>query len=130
MPDDALATAGMTISLRIRRDLVIVDPGRFFAAARDAYRAAHPGATDAEVAEQVADVSDAIHALIDRQPATISLWPDPERPEAGRGAPLPGARDRSAGWALACRFDRAGRADGAAAVAGLRVRAARGSVRH
>ncbi|MFD0204645.1 MULTISPECIES: hypothetical protein [Saccharothrix] len=89
----------MTISLRTRRDVVVVDPDRFLAAARAAYRELNPGLTDAEVAEAVADVTDAAYALIERHG---DLVPDLE-PIDHR--PLPGVRvpDRPdglspAGW--------------------------------
>ncbi|MFG1953868.1 hypothetical protein [Micromonospora sp. NPDC048830] len=58
--------AGMTISIRTRRDVVVVDPDRFLAAAWQALRDRNPGLTDAEAAEAVVDVHDAVHALLDR----------------------------------------------------------------
>jgi hypothetical protein len=61
--------AGMTISIRTRRDVVVVDPDRFLAAARQALRDRNPGLTDAEAAEAVVDVHDAVHALLDRDGA-------------------------------------------------------------
>lgn len=92
--------AGMTISVRTRRDVVVVDPDRFLSAARAAYRELHPDLTDAEVAEAVADVADAAYALIDRDG---DLVPTPDR--AGDPA-LPGARltDRPDGLSPAGRM--------------------------
>jgi hypothetical protein len=40
----------MTISVRMRRDLVIIDPDRFLAAARDAYRDLNPATSDTQAA--------------------------------------------------------------------------------
>lgn len=56
----------MVISIRTRRDVVVVDPHRFMAAARQALCDRNPGLTDAEAAEAVTDVNDAVHALLDR----------------------------------------------------------------
>src|SRR5690242_2630827 len=98
MSEGAAPTEGMTISLRVRRDLVIVDPDRFMAAARDAYRHLNPGASG----EEVVDVYDAVHALLDREelgrPET-GIWPPPGHIEVGRGGLLPGSRitDRADG---------------------------------
>ncbi|WP_433213386.1 hypothetical protein ACQP00_01890 [Dactylosporangium sp. CS-047395] len=72
---------GMVISIRTRRDVVVVDPERFLAAARAA-AAAHDGAVE--------DAYDAVHALLDLDPQLIPLG---DEPEVGRGAPRPGARD-------------------------------------
>lgn len=104
----------MMISVRMRRDLVIVDVDRFLIAARAAYRDLNPDVSEAEAAEAVTDVVDAAFALLDRaghQLAEVSesaarIWPTPGGPpEVGCGAPLPGDRvtDRSdglspAGW--------------------------------
>lgn len=113
--DDPVApVAGMTISVRIRRDLVIVDPDRFLAAAREAYRDRNPGCSQTDASDAVADVTEAMFALLDRAAAFPSnadapgmppIWPDPQRPECGPGAPAPGVRvtDRAdglspAGW--------------------------------
>ncbi len=99
----------MTVSVRMRRDVVITDPERFLAAARAAYRDLNPGCGDAEAADAVADVTDALFALIERTwPADgSSLWPDLHAPEVGPRAPLPGVRDTDrpdglspAGWLL------------------------------
>ncbi|MET8908930.1 hypothetical protein [Micromonospora sp. NPDC004551] len=93
--------AGMTISIRTRRDVVVMDPDRFLAAARQALRDRHPGLTDAEAAEAVADVHDAVHAILDRDGA---LAADAVNGDTARGL-LPGTRvsDRPdglspAGW--------------------------------
>lgn len=90
----------MTISVRTRRDVVVVDPDRFLAAARSAYRELNPDLTDAEVAEAVADVTDAAFALIDRHGDLVT---DPDR--AG-DPPLPGTRlpDRPDGLSPAGRI--------------------------
>lgn len=99
----------MTVSVRMRRDVVITDPERFLAAARAAYRDLNPGCGEAEAAEAVADVTDALLALIEHTwpDSGSSLWPDWQRPEVGRGAPLPGERSTGrpdglspAGWML------------------------------
>ncbi|GAB1509064.1 hypothetical protein [Actinophytocola sp. KF-1] len=109
MSEPVTPREGMTVSVRLRRDVVITDPGRFLAAARAAYRDLHPGCGDAEAAEAVADVTDAVFALIEHTwPAGgSSLWPDWNRPEVGRNAPLPGDRETGqpdglhpAGWLL------------------------------
>ncbi|MEU6235113.1 hypothetical protein [Kitasatospora sp. NPDC047058] len=72
--------AGMTISVRTRQDVVIVDPERFLASARRAYREAFPEITEERAAEDIRDVYDAAWALIDRfgqlvadAPATAGL---------------------------------------------------------
>jgi hypothetical protein len=83
---------GMTISLRLRRDLVITDPDRFLAAARRAYHDLHPDLCEADVAEAIGDVHDAVFALLDHEGGHTLIWPDNRTPEAGRGAPLPGER--------------------------------------
>lgn len=95
--------AGMTISIRTRRDVVVVDPDRFLAAARQALNDRHPGLTDAEAAEAVVDVHDAVHALLDRDGALAADAVDGEA--VGIGGRLPGTRvsDRPdglspAGW--------------------------------
>ncbi|MCI4066167.1 hypothetical protein MRQ36_27910 [Micromonospora sp. R77] len=103
MTGGAAPKAGMTISIRTRRDVVVVHPERFLAAARQALRDRDPDLTDAEVADMVADVHDAVHALLDRDG---TLAADAIAGEAiGVGGPLPGTRviDRSdglspAGW--------------------------------
>ncbi|WP_144124235.1 hypothetical protein [Catellatospora sichuanensis] len=96
----------MTVSVRSRRDVVIVDPERFLAAARQALREAEPELTEEQAAAAIVDVYDAVHALLDRdgQLAGDAIGSSMD-PEAGRGAPLPGIRvvDRPdglspAGW--------------------------------
>ncbi|GAA1937970.1 hypothetical protein GCM10009738_08670 [Kitasatospora viridis] len=59
-------TAGMTVSVRMRQDVVIVDPERFVASARAAYREASPDITEERAAEDIRDVYDAVWALLDR----------------------------------------------------------------
>lgn len=61
-----IPTAGMTISLRTRQDVVVVDPERFVAAARAAYREAFPEITEERAAEDIRDVHEAAWALFDR----------------------------------------------------------------
>jgi hypothetical protein len=88
-------TAGMTISIRTRRDVVIVDPERFLSVAREAYRELHGLPGDA-AAEEISDVYDAVHVLLDR---FGRLAPDAPATLVGRGGPRPGERvlDRSDG---------------------------------
>jgi hypothetical protein len=80
----------MTISIRTRRDVIVVDPERFLAAAR----AAAGGA--------VTDVHDAVHALLDRDG---DLVPGIDAAGPGRGAGAPGAviEDRADGISPAGR---------------------------
>ncbi|MGW4647891.1 hypothetical protein [Kitasatospora sp. NPDC004289] len=52
--------------MRTRQDVVIVDPERFLASARAAYRETSPGITEEQAAEHVHDVYGAVWALIDR----------------------------------------------------------------
>jgi hypothetical protein len=59
MAESELPREGMTISLRLRRDLVIIDPGRFLAAARRAYQDLNPDLCEAQIAEAIGDVHDA-----------------------------------------------------------------------
>ncbi|MHA6762624.1 hypothetical protein [Streptacidiphilus sp. PAMC 29251] len=59
-------TTGMTISVRTRQDVVIVDPERFLASARDAYRELDPDATEESAAQNVHDVHDAVFVLLER----------------------------------------------------------------
>lgn len=80
----------MTISIRTRRDVVIVDPERFLASARQAYRELNHLTADAAV-EEISDVNDAVHVLLDRfgrlaADASVTL--------GGPGAPRPGERVR------------------------------------
>ncbi|MBF8188542.1 hypothetical protein ITP53_23005 [Nonomuraea sp. K274] len=79
-PEPVPPAPGMTISIRSRRDVVVVDPDRFMAAARQAYRAANPGLTEAEAAEAVVDVYDAVHALLDRDGRLVPDGPERTRP--------------------------------------------------
>jgi hypothetical protein len=66
MTDAVVPTAGMTISIRSRRDVVVVDPDHFMAAARRALCDLDPNLTEAQAAEAIGDVYDAAHALLDR----------------------------------------------------------------
>lgn len=86
----------MLISVRTRRDVVVTDPARFLAAAREALRAAGEPA-------EVTDVCDAVHALLDRDGALAADSVPGEL--LGRGGLRPGERvtDRPdglspAGW--------------------------------
>lgn len=94
----------MTISIRTRRDVVVVDPDRFMAAARQALRHRSPGMTDAEAAEAVADVYDAVHAILDRDGALAADAANDG--VVGIGGPLPGVRvrDRTDGLSPAGRL--------------------------
>lgn len=56
----------MTISVRMRQDVVVVDPERFIAAARAALRETDPEMTEERAAEFICDVHDAVWALMDR----------------------------------------------------------------
>jgi hypothetical protein len=93
--------AGMTISVRSRRDVVVVDPDRFLAAARLAMQDLDPSLTSAQAATAVTDVGDAVFALLDRDgdlaPATT-----PTSDDKG-GARIPGTpvADRADGLAPA-----------------------------
>lgn len=64
--DELLPEKDMIISVRMRRDVKIVDPQRFLAAARQAYRDLNPEADEDEAADVVTDVRDAVFALLDR----------------------------------------------------------------
>ncbi len=90
----------MTISVRTRRDVVVVDPARFLAAARAAFRELHPDVSDEEAAEIVADVYDAVGVLLDLDGKLAA--DAPEMPIGCRGTP-PGQRvlDRPDGLSLA-----------------------------
>ncbi len=79
----------MTISVRTRQDIVIVDPARFMAAARAAYRDLHPDISQEAAAESVADVYDAVGTLLDR---FGRLTADAQEMPIGRGGLLPGQR--------------------------------------
>jgi hypothetical protein len=79
MADDLagpLPHQGLIISVLTRHDVVVVDPERFMAAARQACKADNPGITDAGLAALVADVYDAVGALIDRYGSLASEDPD------------------------------------------------------
>ncbi|MBC6467490.1 hypothetical protein [Actinomadura alba] len=108
MADAVVATAGMTISVRTRRDVVIVDPDRFLTAARQALRDLNPELTEAQAADALTDVTDAVHALLDRdgQLAMDHVGAAMTDPEVGSGAPPPGVRisDRSDGLSPAGRL--------------------------
>ncbi|TQJ23708.1 hypothetical protein FBZ33_4019 [Micromonospora sp. A202] len=80
----------MVISIRTRRDVVVVDPDRFMAAARQALCDRNPGLTDAEAAEAVTDVYDAVHTLLDRDGTLAADAVDGEM--VGVGGRRPGAR--------------------------------------
>lgn len=80
--------AGMTISVRTRRDVVIVDPERFLASAQAAYRELNRLPGDAAT-EEIRDIYDAVHVLLDR---FGRLAPDAPATPIGRGGPLPGER--------------------------------------
>jgi hypothetical protein len=75
MAESELPREGMTISLRLRRDLVITDPGRFLAAARRAYHDLNPDLHEAQVVETIGDVSDAVYALLDHEDGRTLIWP-------------------------------------------------------
>ncbi|MFE2406944.1 hypothetical protein ACFXDE_01235 [Kitasatospora sp. NPDC059408] len=81
--------AGMTISVRTRRDVVVVDPERFLAAARAAFRELYPGATEQDARRHVLDVTDAVDVLLERDGV---LAPGLRDAGAGRCGPLPGRR--------------------------------------
>jgi hypothetical protein len=72
---------GMTISIRSRQDVVVVDPQRFLAAARRAYREMDADVTEEAAAEAVVSVYDAVHALLDRYGELAS-----DDPEVATGA--------------------------------------------
>jgi hypothetical protein len=83
----------MTVSVRSRRDVVIVDPERFLAAARQALREADADLTEEQAAAAIIDVYDAVHALLDRHGQLAGDVIDGSMdPEVGRGAPRPGVR--------------------------------------
>ncbi|WP_157556249.1 hypothetical protein [Herbidospora yilanensis] len=79
----------MTISVRTRRDVVVVDPARFLAAARAAYRDLHPGVSEEVAADNVADVYDAVGILLDR---LGRLAADVRETPVGHGGATPGHR--------------------------------------
>jgi hypothetical protein len=61
-PIDNAPRVGLTISVRSRTDVVIMDPERFLAAARAAYHELYPGAGEPEIT----DVVEAVHIMLDR----------------------------------------------------------------
>jgi hypothetical protein len=91
---------GMTISVRSRQDVVIVDPQRFLAAARRAYRQLYPDVTEEAAAEAITDVYDAVHTLLDRYGELASDDPEvaagatPIRRISGGVGLMPGERVR------------------------------------
>ena len=72
----AVPRVGMVVSVRTRQDVVIVDPDRFLAAARHAYRAQDPQITEDEAIAAVTDVYDAAYALIDQYGSLASQHPE------------------------------------------------------
>jgi hypothetical protein len=121
----------MTIGVRTRRDVVIMDPDRFLPP-REALRDLNPELTDAQADGALTDVTDAVHALLDRdgQLALDHIGAATRDPEPGRGRPLQGVRVSNrpdglspAGWLQQICARRAG------SVAGLRLLPARRSVR-
>jgi hypothetical protein len=83
----------MTISIRTRRDVIVVDPERFLAAAR---AAAH--------GQEITGVHDAVHALLDRDG---ELVPGIDGAGFSRGVGRPGALidDRPDGLSPAGRIE-------------------------
>lgn len=63
--DEPLA-GGMRISVRVRRDFVVSDAGRFLRPGRRAYVEITPGATEADAERMVTSAADAMFALIER----------------------------------------------------------------
>ncbi|MGI5233693.1 hypothetical protein [Actinoallomurus sp. CA-142502] len=88
MDEQRVPAAGMTISIRTRRDVVIVDPERFLASAREAFRELN-GLPEDSAVEEISDVFDAVHALLDR---FGRLVPDAAPTMVGYGGPRPGER--------------------------------------
>ncbi|MGW0518457.1 hypothetical protein [Crossiella sp. NPDC003009] len=82
MEETPVPVADMTISVRSRRDVVIVDPERFLAAARQGCRDLYPEATEAEADAQVAGVRDAVFLLLDRD-GQLAPWDRSAGPEHG-----------------------------------------------
>ncbi|MFI7702867.1 hypothetical protein [Nonomuraea sp. NPDC049480] len=76
MDEQTAPTAGMTISVRTRRDVVVVDPERFLASARAAYCDLHPGTSEESAAENIRDVYDAVHILLDRFGRLVADTPE------------------------------------------------------
>src|SRR5690348_1489501 len=99
MADDPAATEphqGMIISVLTRRDVVVMDPDRFMAAARRAFQAENPEIAEADIAAHVADVYDAVNALMDRygsiasEHAEVAGGATPRRHMSGGFGLLPG----------------------------------------
>ncbi|MEV7021977.1 hypothetical protein [Kitasatospora sp. NPDC093558] len=84
-----LPVGGMTISVRTRRDVVVVDPERFLAAARAAFREVYPGTSEEDAHRDVRDVVDAAAVLLERDGVLA-----PGLRDAGASAcgPFPGLR--------------------------------------
>jgi hypothetical protein len=74
--EDVAVRAGMVISVRTRQDVIVVDPDRFLATARRAYLAENEGVSDQDARAAVADVYDAVCALIDRYGSLVSDHPE------------------------------------------------------
>ena len=93
----------MVISVRTRRDVVVVDPDRFLSAARAACRELNPELTEAQAAAEVVDVYDAVQALLERDGQLVGEDLTSGVPGAGHRAPLPGVRvlDRADGLSAA-----------------------------
>ncbi|TMR90935.1 hypothetical protein [Nonomuraea basaltis] len=107
MDQQTVPTAGMTISVRTRRDVVIVDPERFLASARAAYRDLYPEASAESAAENVRDVYDAVHILLDRFGRLAADGPE-TLIRCGHSSPQPGQRvlDRPDGLSPAGELQR------------------------
>jgi hypothetical protein len=90
MEQDVVPVPGMTISIRSRRDVVIVDPERFLAAARQALHELDPDLNAEETAAAITDVYDAVHALLDTEVASsrpMSSTLRPSKSATGRRGP-------------------------------------------
>ncbi|MDP4511345.1 hypothetical protein [Nonomuraea turcica] len=105
--EQTVPTAGMTISVRTRRDVVIVDPERFLASARAAYHDLYPEASRESAAENVRDVYDAVHVLLDHFGRLAADAPE-TMIRCGHGEPQPGQRvlDRPDGLSPAGELQR------------------------
>ncbi|GAB1824170.1 hypothetical protein HerbRD11066_73340 [Herbidospora sp. RD11066] len=68
----------MTISVRTRRDVVVVDPERFMAAARAAFRELHPDNDDEDA--HLADLYDVVGTMLDRFGKLAGDAAEPPRP--------------------------------------------------
>jgi hypothetical protein len=105
--------AGMVISVVTREDAVVMDPDRFIAAARRAYLADKPDLTEDDALAYVADVYDAVFALLDRYGSLASA--DPEVAAGGT------TRERMSGGLGHLPGDRViGRADGLSPAGSMR----------